>query len=294
LLSFGEKLKETKLTTELNVIVKGKVPGGLKKEIVHTLEECYQHFSPKTPEKVEVQIVDKVATMLDFLKEEKFRLGITTTGEEEFLCSHDAWRGFPRIIVCADRLAKLKKLVRTGAIRHEAAHSALHGSLEYYIFPVSEECHHLARINGVDPSILEQALYLISVAVKDFEATRYLVKHDYVKCQIAFALEILQPSEEDKQVWKLARTRRQTRYLCEVALIKPILFTHPLLSLNNPKKISLQQQVNLGRRVETMIEYIEESEQKRLFQIIHNIVDGLTDDTHRNVNFALCQSLELL
>lgn len=282
------------MATELNVMVKGKVPGGLKKEVVRTLEECYQHFRPKTPEKVEVQIVDKTSTMLDFLKEEKFRLGITTTGEEEFFCLHDAWRGFPRIIVCADKLIKLKKLARMGAIRHEAAHSALHGSLEYYIFPVSEECHHLARIKGVDQNILEQALYFISVAVKDFEATRYLVKNDYVKCQIAFALETLHPSEEDKQVWKSARTKRQARYLFEAALLKPIFFTHPLLSLDSPKKISLQQQVDLGRRVETMIEYIEESEQKRLLQIINNIVDELTDDTHNNVNFALCQSLELL
>lgn len=282
------------MATELNFIVKGKVPGGLKKEIIHTLEDCYQHFSPKTPEKVEIQIVDKVAIMLDFLREEKFRLGITTTGEEEFLCCHDAWRGFPRIIVCVDRLAKLNKLARMGAIRHEAAHSALHGSLEYYIFPVSEECHRLARIKGVDLTILEQALYFVSVAVKDFEATRYLVKHDYVNCQIAFALETLQPSEEDKSVWKSARTKRQARYLCETALLKPILFTHPLLSLDNPKKISLQQQVNLGTRLETMIEYIEESEQKRLLQIVNNIVDGLTNDTHRNIDFALGRSLELL
>lgn len=232
--------------------------------------------------------------MLDFLKEEKFRLGITTTGEEEFVCCHDAWRGFPRIIVCAERLAKVKKLARIGAIRHEAAHSALHGSLEYYIFRVSEDCHRLARIKGVDPAILEQALYLVSVAVKDFEATKYLAKHDYVKCQVAFALETFQPSQEDKLAWKSARTKRQARYLYETALLKPLLFAHPLLSLTSPKKISLQQQVELGRRIETMIEYIEESEQKKLLQVTNNIVNGLADDTHSNVDFTLAQSLELV
>jgi len=282
------------LATELDVIVKGKVSGGLKKEIVHTLEECYRKFSPKAPERVEVQIVDRTAIMLDFLKEEKFRLGITTGGEDEFLCCHDAWRGFPRIIVCADRMAALNKLARVGAIRHEAAHSALHGSLEYYIFGISEGCQHQAKVKGIDLPLLEQALYFISVAVKDFEATKYLVKHEYIKCQIAFALSVLQPSEEDKLAWKSARTKRQARYLCEAALLKPILFTHPLFSSIDSKKISLQQQVDLGSRIENMIGHIEESEQKRLLQVTNNIVDGLTNDTHSNVDFALCQSLELV
>lgn len=282
------------MATELDVIVKGKVSGGLKKEIVHTLEECYRKFSAKAPEKVEVQIVDRTAVMLDFLKEEKFRLGITTAGEDEFLCCHDAWRGFPRIIVSADRLAVLDKSARIGAIRHEAAHSVLHGALEYYIFGISEDCQHRAKVKGIDLPLLEQALYFISIAVKDFEATRFLVKHEYIKCQIAFALSMLHPSEDDKLAWKSARAKRQARYICEAALLKPILFTHPLLSLTNSKKISLQQQVDLGSRIENMISHIEESEQKRLIQVTNNIVDGLANDTHSNIDFTLCQSLELV
>lgn len=282
------------VATELNVLVKGKIPGGIKKEVVQTLKDCYQKFASKAPDRVEVHLVDREATLLDFLKEEKFRLGITTSGEEEFLCCHDAWRGFPRIIVCTERLGRLNKSARVGAIRHEAAHSALHGSLEYYIFRIPEDCHHRARIRGVDQTTLEQALYFVSVAVKDFEATKFLVSHNYIKCQVAYLLEILQPSEEDKSAWKLAKNNRQARFLCYTALLKPILSTQPLLSLPSPKKIRLQEQVDLGRRIEVMIEHMEQAEQGKLLQLTDNIINNLTEDTHHNVARALYHALDLV
>ncbi len=282
------------MATELNIIIKGKIPGGLKKEVINTLKDCYQQFGSKAPNKVEVQLIDKAATMLDFIREEKFKLGITTGGEEEFICCHDAWQNFPRILICAERLAKLNKLARIGAIRHEAAHTALHGSLEYYIFHISDNCHQRAKIKGIDLSTLGQALYFVSVAAKDFEATKFLVNHDYIKCQFAFALEVMQPSEQDKTAWKLAKNNRQARLLCYTAALKPILSTNPLLSLSKLKKISLQQQVDLGRRIEMMIEHMEEMEQRKLIQTANNIIQGLTDDTHHNVELALYHSLELV
>jgi len=282
------------LTTEINVIEKGKIPGGIKREVVNTLRDCYRQFGSKAPDRVEVQLIDREATMLDFIREEKFKLGITTGGEEGFLCCHDAWRGFPRIIICTEKLARLNKLARIGAIQHEAAHSALHGSLEYYIFLTSDNCHHRARIRGIDPPALEQALYFISIAVKDFEVTRFLANYDYLKYQFAFALEIMQPSEEDKAAWKLAKNNRQARFLCYTAALKPILSANPLLSLPKSKKIPLQQQVDLGRRVEMTIEHMEETEQRKLIQVASNIIQGLTNDTHQNVDLALYQSLELV
>src|SRR4030043_2404078 len=118
--------------------------------------------------------------MRALLKEDKIRLGITTGGDEEFICSHDAWRGYPRVICCVEKLAKLNKLARPGAIRHEAAHSALHGSLEYYIFRIPDDCRHTAEIKALDSAVLDQALYYVSVAVKDFEATRFFIQHSFI------------------------------------------------------------------------------------------------------------------
>ena len=278
---------------ELNVITRGRIPWGVKREVTSALRDCYRRFGSRVPYKVEVHIVDREATMRDFLKEEKFKLGITTSGDEKFICSHDAWRGYPRIIICFEKLAKLNRLAGLGAVRHEAAHSVLHGSLEYYIFRIPEDCRHTAMIKGIDLAVLEQALYYLSVAVKDFEATRFLIQHDFINCQFAFALEWLQPSEQDKSAWKLAQANRQAKFIYQMVLLKPTLFAHPLLSLPRSKKISLEHQVQLGRMVEELLEHFGNSERNRLLQVTNMIVEGLTEDTHKNVDFALHEAMSL-
>jgi len=280
-------------TVDLSFITRGRIPGSIKREVASALRDCYRRFGSKSPGMVEIHIVDKEATMRDFLREEKFRLGITTSGDGEFICSHDAWRNYPRIIICLEKLVKLNKLARLGAVRHEAAHSALHGALEYYIFRIPENCRHTATIKGIDSAVLEQALYYLSVAIKDFEATSFLVKHDYINCQFAFALEWLQPSDNDKSTWKSAKADRQAKFVYLTTLLKPTLFAHPLLSLPRSKKVSLEKQIQLGRRVEELIEHLEDAEQSKLLQVTNMIVEDLDGDTHKNVDFALRQTMNL-
>lgn len=278
---------------EINVITSGNVRWSIKREIENTFRDCYRRFGSKVPYKVEIHIVNTGSDMRALLKEEKLRLGIATTGDEEFVCSHDAWRGYPRVICCLERLNALNKLARLGAVRHEAAHTALHGSLEYYIFRIPEECRHTAAIKGLDSSVLDQALYFVSVAVKDFEATRFLVQNDFIGCQFAFALQWLQPSEQDKSAWKLAQANRQAKFMFLAALLKPTLFAHPLLSLPRSKKISLEHQVRLARKVEELLEYLGAVERNKVLQVASMIAENSTDDTHRNVDFAMCQAMGL-
>lgn len=280
-------------TIELNIITSGNIPWSFKKEIENTFRDCYRRFVPRVPYKVEIHVVDREHNMRALLKEDKLRLGITTSGDEEFICSHDAWRGYPRVICCLEKLAKLNKLARLGAIRHEAAHSALHGSLEYYIFRIPEDCRHTAAIKGLDSPVLDRALYYVSVAVKDFEVTRFLVQHDFIGCQFTFALEWLRPSEQDKSTWKLAQTNRQAKFIYLTTLLKPTLFAHPLLALPRSKKISLEHQVQLARRVEELLEHLGSAEQNRLLQVTNMIVEDATEDTHRNVDSALRQAMNL-
>lgn len=278
---------------EINVITSGNIRWSIKREIENTFRDCYRRFGSKVPYKVEIHIVNTGSDMRALLKEEKLRRGIATTGDEEFVCSHDAWRGYPRVICCLERLNALNKLARLGAVRHEAAHTALHGSLEYYIFRIPEECRHTAAIKGLDSSVLDQALYFVSVAVKDFEATRFLVQNDFIGCQFAFALEWLQPSEQDKSAWKLAQANRQAKFMFLAALLKPTLFAHPLLSLPRSKKISLEHQVRLARKVEELLEYLGAVERNKVLQVASMIAENSTDDTHRNVDFAMCQAMGL-
>jgi hypothetical protein len=281
-------------TVELNIITSGGIPWSFKKEIESTFRDCYRRFGSRVPYKVEIHVVDSESNMRALLKEDKLRLGITTSGDEEFICSHDAWRGYPRVICCLEKLAKLNKLARLGAVRHVVAHSAIHGSLEYYIFRIPDDCRHTAVIKGLDSPVLDQALYYVSVAVKDFEATRFLVQHDFIDSQFAFALEWVQPSEQDKSTWKLAQTNRQAKFIYLTTLLKPTLFAHPLLALPRSKEISLEHQVQLARRVEELLEHLGSAEQNRLLQVTNMIVEDATEDTHRNVDSALRQAMNLV
>jgi len=280
-------------TVEINVITSGNIPWSFKRDIQNIFRDCYRRFGSRIPYKVEIHVVDREANMRALLKEDKLRLGITTGGDDEFICSHDAWRGYPRVICSFDRLTKLNKLGRLGAIRHEAAHSALHGSLEYYIFRIPDECRHTAAIKGLEPPVLDQALYYVSVAVKDFEATRLLVQHDFIDCQFTFALGWLKPSEQDKSAWKLVQTNRQAKFIYLTTLLKPMLFAHPLLALPRSKNISLENQVQLARRVEEMLEHLGATEQNRLLQVTSVIAEEATEDTHKNVDTAMCQAMNL-
>lgn len=278
---------------QLNVVTSGSVTWVTKREIENTFRDCYRKFRIRLPYRVDVHIVDTEANVQTLLKEEKLRMGVTTSGDEEYICYHDAWRGYPRIICCLERLAALSKQAKLGALRHEAAHSALHGSLEYYIFKIPEECRHTIAVKGLDASVLEQVLYFVSVAVKDFEATRFLVQRGFIECQFAFALEWIRPSEEDKATWKAAQSNRRARFIYLAALLKPVLFAHPLLALPKSKKVPLEHQVLLARRVEEMLEYLGTAERNRFLQVANLMVEELSADTHKNVDIALQQAMNL-
>jgi hypothetical protein len=280
-------------TVEISIITSGNIPWSFKRDVENIFRDCYRRFAPRVPYKVEIHLVDREANMRALLKEDRLRLGMSAADDDNFVCAHDAWRGYPRVICSLDRLNKLNKLARLGAIRREAAHSALHGSMEYYIFRIPNECQHTATIKALEPAVLDQALFYVSVAVKDFEATRLLVQQGYIDCQFAFALEWLKPSEQDKSNWKLAQANRQSKFIYLMTLLRPMLFVHPLLALPRSKNIPLESQVQLARRVEEMLEHLGTTEQNRLLQVTSVIAGEATEDTHKNVDLAMCQAMNL-
>jgi len=164
---------------ETNVITRGRTSGGAKREIVGTLQDCYRRLGSKSPYKIEVFISEKEALLQDFLKDEKFKQGITAVEDEDAVCYHDNWRGYTRISVSIERLSQFTKPARIGALRREVAHSILHGSLEYRIFRIPENCRQMAVIKGIDSSVLEQSINNLAVAIKECEASKFLVEHDF-------------------------------------------------------------------------------------------------------------------
>jgi len=260
----------------------GQITQDELKEIRNTLEDCYPHLGSWLPERVEIHLFDTPARLAGFLESEKAELGIKTTGDEAFICSHDAWRGFPRLLICTERLSALSPLARLGTLRHEAAHTVLHGALAYYVFRIPADCLELARAKGMEQAVLQQVLYYCAIAVKDFEVTRLLLRQGYRECQVASAQALSLPGEDDKLAWLLAKYNRQARLLFFAGQLKTLLLSWPLEAAGL---------LPLEKLADSILGYIEPTERKALLDLAADIAGQLGEDTHGNVRLTLRQVL---
>jgi len=263
----------------------GYIAQGSIEEIRTSLEECYPRLGQRLPERVEVHLFDTQSQQATFLECEKEKRGITTWGDEAFICSHDAWLGHPRLLVCIERLLALSPIVRLGTIRHEAAHTVLHGAPIYYVFPIPADCIKMAQTKGVSSVVLQQVLYYCAIAVKDFEATKLLLHQGYRECQVAFAEAQFTPSDEDRLAWLLAKDRPQARLLFFTAQLKSLLLAWPL---------EVAGLFHLEQSTEAMLGYLEPEQRKQLLDMATNIASQLGENTHDNARSALRQSLQML
>jgi hypothetical protein len=102
-----------------------------------------------------------------FYREEKEALGVVTGEEKDFLATHDAWRGYPRVHICQERLKGVPSAIVQGVIHHEISHGLHHGIPEFYTFRFSRGLQEVGRSRGLDLPLLQQFVYLLSVAIKD-------------------------------------------------------------------------------------------------------------------------------
>ena len=170
-----------------------------------------------------------------------------------------------------------------GALRHEAAHSVIHGGLAYYVFRIPPNCLELAKAKGLDMSMLQQVLYYCATAVKDCEVTRLLVSQGYRECQVAFAQVQFLPSEEDELAWLLARSHPRGKLLFFAGQLKTLLMGWPLEAAGL---------MHVEKSTDLMLKYMEPGERKRLLDLAIHIAGQLGEDTHDNVRSTLTQVLE--
>ena len=217
---------------------------------------------------------------------EHAELGIASPLGEEFLALHDAWRGVPRITVCRERLAEVPHLVSLGAIRQQVAHSILHGSPEYYTFRFSRSLVEKSQERGLGSVALQQLLYYVAIAVKDYEVVRLLVKHGYVDCQAALAFHQLEASDDDRLAWRLARLSPVVRLICLASQLKLLLSIRPLVEKPAIAPALIQQ-------AGAMLSFLPLEEQGKLWTLTQQIATALGDDTHQNIATALQLTLDV-
>ena len=264
----------------------GDVDERFVKIVLEILNSCYARLGANAVEIVDVYIFEKSSSVGAFINGEKRNLGIETSAfEDSFLAIHDAWHGTPRIMVAYDKMLHVPELVRVGGLRHEVAHTVLHGSLEYYTFTMPTFLLELEREAVISRQITRDLVYLASIAVKDYEVTRLLYKKGYVEDQLAYNEYYLKPSEEELEAWKLAEKNKTARLLFLASVLKTACCAAPLLKDEKYGKEIL-------KTITRSINFLPTELSAQLMKMLEGAKFGR--DTHENIDKLLREIIDKL
>ncbi len=244
---------------------------------VEVMEKCYSRLAPHDVTLVDLYVFDRSSSLEAFLAKESSEVGVASAPFDElFFAMHDAWRGTPRITLCFERMRGLPKLVQVGGIRHEVGHSILHGGLSYYFLSLPPGLLGLVNRFGLSPEYATNLLYLISIAVKDYEVTRLLHERGYVEDQVAYAKHLLTVSEDDLLAWRMARNKPLAEILCLTSGLKTPACAMPLLSNETYGK-------EMNRRLKESLSYLPPNYSSILLKVLSEEFPRLGTDTLENI-----------
>jgi len=242
------------------------------------MEECYNRLQPYGLSLVDLYLFERSSALEAFLSQEYAKMGVTSSRfDEDFYAVHDAWRGIPRISVSVERIQSLTELTRAGVLRHEVGHSILHGSLQYYIFPIPHLLMEASERFDLPVQYLNDMLYLISIAVKDFEVTRLLHSGGYIEDQVAYTESVLEASEDDLAAWEIGKLNPQAKILCMVSRLKDFSCASALISDEK-----LRERIRM--KLTGAMNYFPEEVSTKILNIILKLPSSLQADTLGNVD----------
>jgi len=251
-------------------------------EIDHTVEimkECYGRIAPHEVALVDLYVFERSSSTEAFLAKELKEVGVVSAPFDElFFAMHDAWRGTPRIVLCLERMRRLPRLVQTGGIRHEVGHSVLHGNLRYYLIPLPPVLLDFSKRFNLSLEYATNLLYLVSIAVKDYEVSRLLHERGYVEDQVAYMKHVLIVSESDVLSWKISRGKPLAEALCLISFLKAASFAVPLL-LNKPTNEAMR------RRVTKSLSHLPTCYSTLLFKTALEGLSSMGVDTLNNIDY---------
>jgi len=204
--------------------------------------EVIEKTEPRTaPDHISIYLWEKEKDFQEFDAREKAELGVVTGGESDFLATHEAWRGYPRIHISLEKIRGIPEKVVRGVVQHEIAHALLHGRPEFYQFRFSYQLLEAGRSEGLDFPMIQQLVYLLSVAIKDDEVVRLLGEAGLGHYQIRLLEFLMEDTEEERRAWDLIRDHPALRRLGLVAFLKIRLPIETLDGLGLPESGLLQK-----------------------------------------------------
>jgi hypothetical protein len=199
-----------------------------------------------------------------FYKREKKELNVVTGEETDFLATHEAWRGFPRIHICEEKVKEVSPAVLRGVLHHEIGHALHHGSPEFYTFRFSSSLQEAGTACGLELPLLQQCVYFLSVAVKDYEVVKWLGGAGLGDGQTALVEYMMEDTEEEREVWEIVREDTAPRKVVLASLLKTMLSIEALISGRTENAQALLD------KWEKAYSWLSERERQRLVRFAHS------------------------
>ena len=255
----------------------GEIPEESVKNTLSVIQECYERLRPHGVEILDLILFSDPSSMDSYYSRERSALRVASEDlGQSFIAMHDAWRGTSRIGVCMSRMRELPPLVQVGTLRHEVGHSVLHGALKYYVFPISAPLIEAAKRLGFSKEYSFNLLYLISIAVKDFEVTRLLSEKGYVDDQVAYSNHVLGTSNEDLEAWQLSKGNPAGMSLCLAGRLKDA----ACLVALQPR---LGGERSVGDTLRGQLSYLPHSILDEMLKTLRRFPQVMIGDTFQNV-----------
>jgi hypothetical protein len=262
------KNKANDMGERIQIVCPEKIEEGFLTQIRYWANEVLERISfTKSVAPLHLMVWKNMDKYQAFSRSEKDALGVVTGEETEFLATHDAWRGYPRIHICQERLVGIPGSIIQGIIHHEIAHALNHGTLEFYTFTFSKGLQEAARFHGLEMSLLQQCVYFLSVAIKDREVVQWLAQIGLGFSQVALLRHLISETEEERQVWEVVRDSGPLQKVASSTLLKILL---PILTLAETQKERTQ---DLRKEWGEAYGWLPEKEQEGLLSLAHHLMN---------------------
>ena len=227
--------------------------------------EVLEKIGPSaTPPFIYINIWRRMDELQSFYEKEKQELGIVTGEDTDFLATHEAWRGDPRIHICQERVKNVPDVVLQSVLHHEISHALLHGAPEFYTFRYSTNLQEAGRICGLDLALLQQCVYLLSIAIKDYDVVTWLTDKGLGIGQLHLLEYMITDTEDERRIWEVVCANPVPRKLALAFFLKTLLPIEALVSL------SVEGAETIKNKWNEAYDWLSETVQEGIVGFAHN------------------------
>ena len=275
------------MTAQIEIVPYDGMDKGFLSQIQTWVKNVLEKADPSsTPPYLRLTIWKNIKALQEFYDQEKEDLGIVTGEESDFLATHEAWRGYPRIHICHERIKDVQDAVIEGVLHHEIGHALFHGSMEFYTFIFTDRLQEAARFNGFDLHLLQQCVYFLSIAIKDWEVIPWLTQIGLGPCQKSLLEYMMKDTEEEQEAWGVAKHSPVIKKIAMATFLKIILPIEAMVLIRSedaPKLkdqwkeayswLSVMEQDGLLRLSQRIMEFGESGFQEKLENAAYGLIE---------------------